>query len=437
MESNYAKQAACFKALSDETRLQILEMLTMGELCACKILEKFQFTQPTLSYHMKTLTSAGLVKGRKEGKWTYYSLEEDALERAGRYFRQLLEAIPEQRCVLCGKNRKDWEKENGNCCDEIMKEELPMETSKKIKLYVLTGFLGSGKTSMLLKILDNLAGHKVGILQNEFGRIDVDSEILKRDGLVMTELTRGSIFCTCLQLKFTEALAKMSQENIEYLFVESSGLADPSNLDEILEAVKVLAGDVYEMSGMICLVDAVNFLEQVEDEITVDRQLKHCNRAVVNKVDLVSEEQLADVIATVRKYNPICDIDTTTFGDIGTTFLEQNLMEKKWAESEKTTNSVDTKPKTMSLNFDGIAPKEKLEAFLKEILPLAYRIKGFFQLDNGWQQVDVVGKNIDYKPCEAKEESHLVFISKVGPQIIRPIDQKWKDIVGLPMKLKN
>ena len=431
--TNYEQQVLCFKALSDETRLQILEMLTMGELCACNILEKFNFTQPTLSYHMKLLSQAGLVSGRKEGKWTYYSLCEEALQTAGAYFEGLLNAIPQKHCVLCGKSREEWEKSQCECC----KEEKTMETTKKIKLYVLTGFLGSGKTSMLLKILDNLAGQKVGIIQNEFGRIDVDSEILKRDGLVMTELTRGSIFCTCLQLKFAQALAEMSKQDIEYLFVESSGLADPSNIDEILEAVKVLAGDVYEMGGLICLVDGVNFLEQVADEITVDRQLKHCHRAVVNKVDLISDEQLTKVIETVRKYNPICDIDTTTYGDIGTTFLSQNLLEKRWAESEATTNSVDTKPKTMSLNFDGVAPKEKLEAFLKEILPMSHRIKGFFQLDDGWQQVDVVGKNIDYKPCEAKEESHLVFISKIGPQIIRPIDQKWKEIVGLPMKLKN
>lgn len=434
MAVDYQKQAQCFKAISDETRLQILEMLTMGELCACKILEKFQITQPTLSYHMKTLTQSNLVTARKEGKWTYYSLNEEELQNAGQYFIRLLEAIPQQRCVLCGKSREEWETSQCNCGKE---ETVTMETTKKIKLYVLTGFLGSGKTSMLLKILDNLAGHKVGVVQNEFGRIDVDSEILKRDGLVMTELTRGSIFCTCLQLKFSQALAEMSKQDIDYLFVESSGLADPSNIDEILEAVKVLAGDVYEMSGIICLVDAVNFLEQVADEITVDRQLKHCNRAVVNKVDLVGEEQLAKVIETVRKYNPVCDIDTTTYGDIGTSFLSQNLMEKRWAQCEATTNSVDTKPKTLSLNFDGVAPKAKLEEFLQQIIPHAYRIKGFFQLDDGWQQVDVVGKKIDYKPCEAKEESHLVFISKIGPQIIRNIDQAWKDFVGLPMKLKN
>ena len=434
MELNDKIQAKCFQALSDETRLRILEMLTMGELCACKILEKFQITQPTLSYHMKTLTGAGLVKVRKEGKWSYYSLNQEALEAAEQYFTRLIEGLAQNQCVLCGKSRTDWEKSQCICKKQ---EETTMETEKKIKLYVLTGFLGSGKTSMLLKILDNLQGHKVGILQNEFGRIDVDSEILKRDGLVMTELTRGSIFCTCLRLKFAQALAEMSKQDIEYLFVESSGLADPSNIDEILEGVKVLAGDVYEMSGVICLVDAVNFMEQIADEITVDRQLKHCHRAVINKVDLVSEEQLAQVIETVRKYNPLCDIDTTTYGDIGTTFLEQNLMEKQWAKAEASTNSVDTKPKTLSLNFDGVAPKAKVEEFLRKMLPSAYRIKGFFQLDDGWQQIDVVGKKIDYKPCEPKEESHLVFISKIGPQIIRPLDQAWKDIVGLPMKLKN
>ena len=431
---DYQQQVQCFKALSDETRLQILEMLCMGELCACKILEKFQFTQPTLSYHMKNLTQAGLVNARKEGKWTHYSLNEENLKEAGAYFTRIAEAAANRHCLLCGKSREEWEQSQRGCCKE---EQNDMEHNKKIKLYVLTGFLGSGKTTMLLKILDNLSQHKVGIIQNEFGRIDVDSEILKRDGLVMTELTRGSIFCTCLQLKFAQALAEMSKQDIEYLFVESSGLADPSNIDEILEAVKVLAGDVYEFSGIICLVDAVNFMEQVADEITVDRQLKHCHRAVINKVDLVDEAQLGRIIETVRKYNPVCDIDTTTFGDIGTTFLSQNLLEKQWAESEATTNSVDTKPKTMSLNFDGVAPKEKVEAFLQEIIPYAYRIKGFFCLDDGWQQVDVVGKKIDYKPCEAKEESHLVFISKIGPQIIRNIDSAWKEIVALPMKLKN
>ena len=63
-----------FKALGDATRLEIVLMLTEGEKCACRLLERFEITQPTLSHHMKILSECGLVTVRKEGKWSYYSL---------------------------------------------------------------------------------------------------------------------------------------------------------------------------------------------------------------------------------------------------------------------------------------------------------------------------------------------------------------------------
>jgi len=74
MNNKYAENVALFKALDDANRLMIVDMLSCGELCACKILERFHITQPTLSHHMKILCDCGLVVGRKEGKWTYYSL---------------------------------------------------------------------------------------------------------------------------------------------------------------------------------------------------------------------------------------------------------------------------------------------------------------------------------------------------------------------------
>jgi ArsR family transcriptional regulator len=72
--------AQLFKALSDPNRLLIVEMLSRGELCACVILEKLRITQPTLSHHMKSLCDCELVHGRKVGKWTYYSLDEEAFQ---------------------------------------------------------------------------------------------------------------------------------------------------------------------------------------------------------------------------------------------------------------------------------------------------------------------------------------------------------------------
>ena len=69
-----------FKALADSNRLQIVQMLSENELCACKILERFQITQPTLSHHMRILCECGLVKSRKEGKWMHYSLDRERLQ---------------------------------------------------------------------------------------------------------------------------------------------------------------------------------------------------------------------------------------------------------------------------------------------------------------------------------------------------------------------
>ena len=81
---NYSERETVIiaKALADENRLRILELLQGGEKCACILLEDLNVTQPTLSHHMKILCDAGIVTGRKEGKWVYYSLDETYRKRA-------------------------------------------------------------------------------------------------------------------------------------------------------------------------------------------------------------------------------------------------------------------------------------------------------------------------------------------------------------------
>ena len=81
--------ALVFKALGDSMRLEIVQMLSDGEKSACKLLERFEITQPTLSYHMKILCDSELVVGRKDGKWTYYSLSCDALADVQKFVSEL------------------------------------------------------------------------------------------------------------------------------------------------------------------------------------------------------------------------------------------------------------------------------------------------------------------------------------------------------------
>ena len=133
----------------------------------------------------------------------------------------------------------------------------------------------------------------------------------------------------------------------------------------------------------------------------------------------------------------VADIVQSINGKIDYNFLESNLIEKQWLESESTTNTPENKPKTLTLTYDGELTKEKLSRFLDRIKKDSYRIKGFFKLEDGWNQVDVVNKIIDYKRTDKGENvSELVIISKIGPQIIRSIFNAWEEVVGKEMKLR-
>ena len=96
----YKEHARMFKTLSDPNRLMIVDMLSCGELCACVILEKFNITQPTLSHHMKSLCDCKLVNGRKEGKWTHYSLNDETVKGLREFLTGVTTA---KECCICNE----------------------------------------------------------------------------------------------------------------------------------------------------------------------------------------------------------------------------------------------------------------------------------------------------------------------------------------------
>ncbi|MDO5539585.1 MAG: metalloregulator ArsR/SmtB family transcription factor [Eubacteriales bacterium] len=99
MASQYNETIRVFKAFCDENRLSILARLRTGEKCACNLLEDLRITQPTLSHHMKILCDAGIVQGRKDGKWVYYSIDPAGVEHA--------KVILEQQLTFSGSSREN------------------------------------------------------------------------------------------------------------------------------------------------------------------------------------------------------------------------------------------------------------------------------------------------------------------------------------------
>ena len=98
MEEIYDQNSKILKALSDANRLKILDILSCGENCACKILKKFNFTQPTLSHHMKVLMECGLVECRREGTWSYYKLNKNNADELIAFLTKILNETDQCIC---------------------------------------------------------------------------------------------------------------------------------------------------------------------------------------------------------------------------------------------------------------------------------------------------------------------------------------------------
>lgn len=311
---------------------------------------------------------------------------------------------------------------------------------KTIKLYLLSGFLGSGKTTFLKKMLEVRPELNLGIVMNEFGKISIDGPILENSNLEMVELTRGSIFCSCLKLSFAEALIQMADKPLDYVFVESSGLADPSNIGEILESVDNFTTTPYVYCGCINIVDAYHFMGQIKEIETVSRQVETADLIIVNKVDRVDANTRKAIGEQLIELNPNAEILNSSYYDIAFDFIGEKLMKGDGIRNEASHNTPENKPKTFSMAFEGSAlSQEEFTQFLDRVSKDAYRIKGFVELKDGNYQFDVVGNLIDYVASENKfEKSTVVFISKIGPQLIKIVSDTWQQqLPNVPMKLAN
>jgi ArsR family transcriptional regulator, arsenate/arsenite/antimonite-responsive transcriptional repressor len=89
MKMSFGEYVPVFKAISDETRLKIIDLLSSNKLCACDILEQFSISQSTLSYHMKILSDSGLVKGEKEGSWVRYDLNQERVDEVMSFLTEI------------------------------------------------------------------------------------------------------------------------------------------------------------------------------------------------------------------------------------------------------------------------------------------------------------------------------------------------------------
>jgi G3E family GTPase len=159
---------------------------------------------------------------------------------------------------------------------------------KLVPVTIITGFLGSGKTTLLNHILQNQQGIKTAVLVNEFGEIGIDNDLIVATGEDMVELNNGCICCT-INEDLVKAVHKVlaRSEQIDYLVVETTGLADP--LPVALTFLGTELRDLTRLDSIITLVDAANFSLDLFNSEAAQSQITYGDIILLNKTDLVDE----------------------------------------------------------------------------------------------------------------------------------------------------
>ncbi len=300
-----------------------------------------------------------------------------------------------------------------------------------VPLYLITGFLGSGKTSLLNSLLALYKDKKPGVIVNEFGELGVDGTVLSsQTGIVTTELNGGQIFCSCLSGSFIDSIAAYNNTDIDVLFVEASGLAKPTPLIEIMQfADKKTEGNI-AYKGMICVIDASRFEVLSRILLTIEEQIRYSNIFIINKTDLVEPDVIGRISQRIRELKPGAVISLTSYGEIDRDFLNMDLppVVIEEIDTEKYNGwGNDGRPVPVKLVPAKPIPFDSLVSFITDTAPKSYRLKGYIEtIDKGLIFVDCVADMIHTEPFHSDK---IDIHPKPGLTVIFPGSSSEPDML--------
>lgn len=284
-----------------------------------------------------------------------------------------------------------------------------------IPVTVIGGYLGSGKTTLLNQLLSQTVGRRIAVLVNDFGDIGIDGDLIAAaDGDTIT-LTNG---CVCCRIGSDLMTALWSvrdrQDPPEHLIIEASGIADPAPI-----AHHALTPG-FDLDGIVVLLDAETVRRRERHPVlgrTIRRQLAAADVLVLNKIDLVSAGQLAELDAWLAQSAPVVPVLHARDGQVSLAAL-MGFDHPALPEPEPPDHGHDYV--TASVTFDEPVSRAALEQLLDQLPPGILRVKGIVQLDDSPEKRRIVHQVASRRSIttdgswRAGESGRLVVIALAG-----------------------
>lgn len=272
--------------------------------------------------------------------------------------------------------------------------------NEQIDIILVTGFLGSGKTTFVNKLLSGNLGEGAGLLVNDFGETVVDGSLIEQnDNLEVYEVSGGSLFCNCKTANFAMGLKALGKFKPRRIIVEASGMSDPSGIEKILSDYHMAAD--FNLARIVCLADAVRTPKLLGTLSALSLQIEAADLVLINKCDLVEESEISSFESVIHKINPYVQTCRTVQADADMALLSAAAHSNHRGNIESC-NIPSNRPGSIQIKAAGIARKS-LDAFLRNQLENTWRIKGWANADNQWWYISDNAGRIEWVKKELPE----------------------------------
>ncbi|MEM6398194.1 MAG: GTP-binding protein [Bacteroidota bacterium] len=298
----------------------------------------------------------------------------------------------------------------------------------RIPVLLITGFLGSGKTTFLNHLIKERHEERLFVIENEVGKINVDCELVMNGEEDIAGLTAGCLCCS-LHDELLNVLEEVSFRREEYdrLVIETTGVADPTSIIQTFLGNRMVER-VFDLQLVICLADASYIEENINDTDEARRQLVSADAVLINKSDRVPARDLEKLVHTIRHIHPTATVFTGEHG----IFPIEDILKVKPFHDESKKHTVDSDLvgshrhndiTTFTLAFDR---PFKLDTLAHELVKLTklyrdqvYRIKGIIAVSNSPTRVVIQSVRDTFVLSDgpvwesgSDRISHIVFIGK-------------------------